>query len=719
MTNMNELHPATIWEALADQLGERPAIVQGSTRRSWSEFEHNAARLAGVLGDHGFGHDSKLGLYLYNSPEYCEATFAAYKLRGQPVNINYRYVADELAYLLDNSDAIALVHHSSLADCVQAALSDRGLRLILQVDDDGTPVAEGSTDWSTLHSHADAPRRPRDEHDQHILYTGGTTGLPKGVLYDLGDLTRELLAVGASVAGQQVPTSLEAVVCNAERAWDTGSQLTTLILPPLMHGTGMALALITLLSGGTAVLLERFDATAALAAIPKHRVQVVNLVGDAFGRPLVEALDTARAAGRPADLSSLKAIMSSGAMLSSEVRDALLTHAPHAMVIDMLAASEAPMGTSISVAGASAETAKFVLRAGTKVFDANDDEVAAGSDTIGRLAVATRNPIGYYKDPEKTAETFRTIDGIRYSLPGDWARIAEDGSITLLGRGSHCINTGGEKVFPEEVEEALKRHSAVNDAIVFGVDDPRWGQRIEATVSTRSVVSADELRGFVRSLLAPFKAPKIIHFVSEVPRAPNGKADYGAAREHSRTAPRRGRPPPRDNLHDADVSQVRLLMAVLSIFVILAAVGAFIGSVTKRTSGRLIFRPSTFVGVGPVGRQSVIQRRSPTFALRRRDPASDHVREVVTNAQPTDQRRLFRPSLPHEEQVAARSPHVLGKRTFTLARNTGCDLCTVASDGRLSARHWPTQMAPRGLAVVGTRAEPRSQRDFPALPPRR
>ena len=531
MTNMNKLHPATIWEALADQLGDRPAIVQGSTRRSWAEFEHNAARLAGVLADRGFGRDSKLGLYLYNSPEYCEATFAAYKLRGQPVNINYRYVADELAYLLDNSDAIALVHHSSLTDRVRPALPDHGLRLILQVDDDGTPVAPGSTGWASLHLHAAAPREPRDEHDQHILYTGGTTGLPKGVLYDLGDLTRELLAVGASITGQQVPTSLEDAVRNAERVWETGSQLTTLILPPLMHGTGMALAMITLLSGGTAVLLDGgFDASAALVAIREQRVQVLNLVGDAFGRPLVEALDAARAAGRPADLSSLKAIMSSGAMLSSEVRSALLAHAPHAMVIDMLAASEAPMGTSISVAGASAETAKFVLRAGTKVFDANDDEITAGSDTIGRLAVATKNPIGYYKDPEKTAETFRRINGIQYSLPGDWARIADDGSITLLGRGSHCINTGGEKVFPEEVEEALKRHPAVTDAIVFGVDDPRWGQRIEATVSTSSDVSAGELTGFVRSGLAPFKAPKIIHFVSDVPRAPNGKADYDTAR---------------------------------------------------------------------------------------------------------------------------------------------------------------------------------------------
>ena len=415
-------------------------------------------------------------------------------------------------------------------------LDGRDLGAVLQVAHDGDQLLEGATRFEDAVSSAE-PQEPmeREGKDHYIVYTGGTTGLPKGVVYEIGPLLTELaVIVGPFIGSGEVSTAQE-VVDNAGRAMDAGTSLTGMILPPLMHGTGIALALGALITGGTVVLSPEgsFDPGTALDAIAENGATFLVVVGDAFMRPLLEELDERRSNGRPADLSTVTLVMSSGAMLSEGSKAAFLEHAPQALLIDQLAASEGAMGSSITTAGGGPGTAAFSLRPGTRVLDENDVDVEPGSGATGLVAVPTENPIGYFNDPEKTAATFRTLDGVKYSFPGDHAVVEEDGTITLLGRGNHCINTGGEKVYPEEVEEVLKAHTKVMDALVFGVDDDKWGQRIEAVVSSRngfSDLTVETLRDHVHESLAGYKAPKNIIFVDTVPRAPNGKADYRAAR---------------------------------------------------------------------------------------------------------------------------------------------------------------------------------------------
>ena len=525
---------ATVIERIAAVAGEHPAVVQDGRVTSWQEFDDRASRLASVLWEGGLRPHSKVGLYLTNSPEYLETWLAALKIRCIPVNINYRYVEDELAYLLDDAECDAIVFPTGLSDRVGAVLPGRDIACVLQVTAESDALIDGARRYEDAITAAD-PLAPieRSEDDHFLLYTGGTTGLPKGVVYQMGGLTRELAAmVGAFVGGGAVTCGKD-IVATAQRAHDAGATLTGLILPPLMHGTGSSLAIMTLVTGGTVILTgESFDPVVALRTLETHRASVIAVVGDAFMRPLLAELDRRAAAGDPADLSSVMLAMSSGAMLSADSKQAFLAHAPQALVVDTLAASEAAMGTSITTAGGGPSTASFDLRPGTRVLDEADVDVEPGSGQTGRVAVPSDNPIGYYNDPVKTAETFRVIDGERYSLPGDWATVEADGTIRLLGRGSQCINTGGEKVFPEEVEEALKTHPAVMDALVFGVDDEKWGQRIEAVVCCRDEMTATEadLKIHVRGALADYKAPKGILLVETVPRSPNGKADYRTAR---------------------------------------------------------------------------------------------------------------------------------------------------------------------------------------------
>ena len=529
----SEFHPATAWEAIADALGEVPAVVQGDRSMTWAELDAAASGLAGHLEACGVGAEQSVAVYLHNSPEFLVAYLAAWKLRARPVNVNYRYVSDELAYLLADSEATALVFGARLADRVAevdaATLDTAALAARVQVPDSpGVSVLDGSTGWGAAVAHQPAVRRDRPSNDVHLLYTGGTTGLPKGVMYDVGGLGAELIALGAPVLGSTPPSTIDELVALAASARDTGTVLRSLVLPPLMHGTGMALAMITLYLGGTVVLQDgvSFDPKDAVDLIDRHQVKILSIVGDAFARPMAEVLEPA-----DARVASLGVIMSSGAMLSSEIKHRLLAAAPGAMVVDTLAASEGAMGSAISVAGAAGVTGSFSLREGAMVLDDDDQPVLAGSGIVGRLAVRSTNPVGYFKDPVKTASTFRVIDGERFTFPGDMATVLDDGSVQLLGRGSHCINTGGEKVFPEEVEEALKTHDTVRDALVFGVDDERWGQRIEAVVSVNAPVEPDVLVAHVRQGLAPYKSPKRITIVDDVPRAPNGKADYGTARD--------------------------------------------------------------------------------------------------------------------------------------------------------------------------------------------
>jgi len=532
-----ELHYATLWEGIADAIGDRDALVTGATRRSWTEYDDRAARLARAFGDAGLGHDSKIGMYLGNGNEYLETQFAGMKLRGVPININYRYLDDELLYLLDNSDAEALVFHASLADRV-ARVKDRapGVRLWIEVDDD--PDSSGRVEGALAYEdviagHDPAPRIRRDPSDVYMLYTGGTTGMPKGVMYETGGMLQAFIGLIYPLLGLPIP-SVEEIPGIVAKLAREGRSVSSIPACPLMHGTGAWLgAMLPQVAGAQVTLLESrsFDPLEMLEKVEAERATQVVIVGDAFGRPIVNALEEARRSGRHFDLSSLQFLVSSGVMFTREVKQALLEWHDF-VIIDAMGSTEGSMGTQITTRGNLAETARFAKGAETKVFTEDGREVVPGSGEPGMVAAGGAVPIGYYKDEAKSRATFREIDGVRYSFPGDWAIVEADGTLTLLGRGSNCINTAGEKVYPEEVEEAVKTHEDVIDCLVVGVEDEKFGQRVTAVASLAadSTLSEDELREHTRTRLAGYKIPKQIFLVERVERAPNGKADYKWAR---------------------------------------------------------------------------------------------------------------------------------------------------------------------------------------------
>jgi fatty-acyl-CoA synthase len=533
-----QTHFGAIWEAIADAVPDAPAVVQGGRRIDWHGYEQRAARLAQALLDAGLGPHSKVGMYLYNSPEYCEANFSAIKIRGVPINVNYRYLDRELAYLLDNSDAEALVFHRSLGDRVARVRSELPkLRLLIEVDD-GPPADGGSPDGARRYEEvqettAPAARvEPRGD-ELYMLYTGGTTGMPKGVMYAMSEFTRFFLKTYPQMIGLPKIADADAVPGIARDLRASGRAPVSMSGPPLMHGTGCWLGMmVPHLLGGTAVLLEKrgLDAVELWDTIARERVTLLVIVGDAFARPMLRALD--ENPGRW-DASCLAAIVSSGAMFSLEVKQRLLRHLPDLAIADMLGSTEGGMGNSLVRAGASEKTARFRPNPTTRVFTEDGRPVQPGSGEVGMVANGGMVPIGYYKDPEKTARTFRTIDGVRYGFAGDMATVEADGTITLLGRGSNCINSGGEKIFPEEVEEALKVHAAVEDALVFGVPDERFGQRVVgvASLAPGAAATAEALLADARARLASYKLPRQLVIVGRVPRAPNGKADYPAAKK--------------------------------------------------------------------------------------------------------------------------------------------------------------------------------------------
>ena len=481
---------ADIFEGLADAIPDAPAISQGERIVRWGEYDDRAARLAAGFAARGLGRDAKVGMFMYNSPEYLVTQYAAFKERLTPVNVNYRYLDDELAYLLDNADCAAIVYHRSLGDRLER-IRDRlpQLEWYVSVDDGPAPggveVAGAEALADVLAAHEPAPRRERSPDDVYLLYTGGTTGMPKGVMYAVGPFTEGFLGFVAVGMGRAPFQSTEEVVEAVKAAVDGGMQTTALPACPLMHGTGVWLgALLPQLSGGEVALLEgrSFDAHELWQVVERRGVNTIVMVGDAFGRPMLQALR--ERADTPYDASAVNAYISTGAMLSTEVKEGLLEFTPSAVIMDVLGSTEGGMAQRIAVKGAVGTTASFGAMPTTRVFDLDDREVAPGSGEIGIVAVSGPNiPLGYYKDDEKTARTFRTVDGVRYSFPGDMAMVEADGSITLLGRGSNCINTAGEKVFPEEVEEVVKTHPAVADCLVFGVDDERFGQRVVGVFS--------------------------------------------------------------------------------------------------------------------------------------------------------------------------------------------------------------------------------------------
>jgi fatty-acyl-CoA synthase len=532
-------HFGAIWEAVADAVPEHPAVVQGARRVTWGNYEQRAARVAQACLDAGLGPHAKVGMYLYSSPEYCETNFAAMKLRAIPVNVNYRYLDDELLYLLENADVEALVFHTSLGDRV-ARVRDRLplLRLLVEVDDgpapDGSGHVDGAGRYEDLQARTSPAARVEPQGDEvYLLYTGGTTGMPKGVMYPMEAFTDFFIKGYPPMVGLAPFERPEDLPAAARRLVGAGTPSVAMPAAPLMHGTGCWLGMMAPhLLGATAVLLEGrgLDPVELWSAVEREGVQQVVIVGDAFARPLLRALD---AEPDRWDLGSLRLIVSSGAMWSTEVKEGLLEHLPAVSLADVLGSTEGGMGQSVRTKDTPrGETARFGLSPAAKVLTPDGREVVPGSGEVGMVATPAL-ATGYYKDPEKTARTFREVDGLRYSFPGDMATVEADGTITLLGRGSSCINTGGEKVFPEEVEEALKRHPDVEDALVFGVPDERFGNRVVgvASLCEGGTVTAEDILADARTRLSGYKLPKSLRLVPEVPRAPNGKADYPRAKD--------------------------------------------------------------------------------------------------------------------------------------------------------------------------------------------
>jgi fatty-acyl-CoA synthase len=525
---------ADIWEAVAGAQPAAPAIVQGDRRLTWSDFDERANGVASaLLTAPGVERQAKVAEYLYNSPEYLETLLATWKAGLVPVNTNYRYTDDELVYLWDNADTVAVVFHGCFTETIER-IRDRvpGIELWLWVDDGTGPMPA----WAEAYEAAAKAGGPepvagpwgRDGDDLLMLYTGGTTGSPKGTMWRQDDLF-----VNLNAAGMQ-PYSLDGGVAKigAERAGH-GPGPSAMPACPLMHGTALFITIGLLTAGGSAVLLEQraFDAVELFDVVEREKVNGVIIVGDAFARPMVKALDE-----HPDrwDLSSLLLVYSSGVMWSEPVKEALLAHHPTMFLADLLGSSEA-LGMAKSVSGGTkaVATATFELSEDAVVLTDDDRVVQAGSGEIGRLALKGRVPVGYYKDPEKSARTFPEIDGVRYTVPGDYATVEADGSITLLGRGSVVINTGGEKVFPEEVEEAMKTFPGVRDAVAVGVPDDRFGEAVTGVVELEAGATVDgpSLREHVKQHLASFKAPHHVVVVGTIGRAPNGKVDYRRLKE--------------------------------------------------------------------------------------------------------------------------------------------------------------------------------------------
>ena len=546
-----EFNLADLHDAVAEAIGDRECIVWRDRRLSYAEVCDRTNRLANhlIAADLGAtveraeldGHESgqdHLACYLHNGNEYIESMLGAYKARVAPFNVNYRYVAEELRYLLNDARATAIVFHSSFADRLAEVLPDLpALRVLLQVDDgtgaDLLPGAEWYED-ALAAARPDRPERPRSPDDLYILYTGGTTGMPKGVLWRQADIY-----VGA-LGGRNLGTGgeFESVEQVVEAATNGGARL--LPAPPFMHGAGHWLAFNAMNSGSTICIQDDtvgLDADDIWRTIEREKVNILLIVGDAFGRPLVDQLEAEARAGKQYDLSSMLMVISGGAPLNSTIKDRFLAQLPSVMVMDAVGASETGSQMShMSAAGQAASTGTFTPGPGAAIV--SDDLTAAldaGHAEVGWLAQMGRVPLGYLGDADKTARTFPVIDGIRYSVPGDRARLTADGVIELYGRDSVTINSGGEKIFAEEVEQAIAHHPDVYDVVCAGRPSERWGQEVVAIVQLResATATADDLVAEAAKHVARYKLPKAFRFRDAIVRSPAGKADYRWAKEQA------------------------------------------------------------------------------------------------------------------------------------------------------------------------------------------
>ncbi|CPY65754.1 long-chain-fatty-acid--CoA ligase FadD19 [Mycobacteroides abscessus] len=531
------LNIADLIEHAIDTMPDRVAIISGDRKLTYAELEEQSNRLGHYLQSQGVGPGDKVGLYCRNGIEIVVALTAIVKIRAISVNVNYRYVEAELHYLFENSDMAALVHERRYSDKVANVLpSTPNVKTAIVVEDG----ADGSFDSYGGVPFADAlaqgsPERDfgeRSPDDIFLIYTGGTTGFPKGVMWRHEDIYRSLFGGINYVTGEYIEGEWDLAKQGAEAAPFIGFPI-----PPMIHGATQAATFMALFQGRTTVLAPEFNPEEVWELIEKHKINMLFFAGDAIARPLIDALDTET--GRARDLSSLWVLASSAALFSQTVKERYLELLPNRVITDAIGASETGTGGLSTVTKGQMHPGGPTVKISstTTVLDEEGNPVQPGSGVRGLIAKSGHIPVGYFKDEKKTAETFKTFNGVRYAIPGDWATVEADGTVTMLGRGSVSINTGGEKVFPEEVESVLKGHPAVFDAVVGGVPDEKWGQHVGAVIAVREGVELtfEDLDTHARKEIAGYKVPRSIWIVDSVKRNPAGKADYRWAKEVSET----------------------------------------------------------------------------------------------------------------------------------------------------------------------------------------
>jgi 3-oxocholest-4-en-26-oate---CoA ligase len=538
------LNIADLAEHAIDAVPDRVALISGDEHLTYAQLEEKANRLAHYLIDRGVKKDDKVGLYCRNRIEIVIAMLGVVKAGAILVNVNFRYVEGELKYLFENSDMVALVHERRYADRVANVLPETpNVKTILVINDDSAGSDEEFTRYGGVEFYAAiesaSPERDfgeRSADDIYLLYTGGTTGFPKGVMWRHEDIYRVLFGGTDFATGEFVKDEYDLATAAA-----ANPPMIRYPIPPMIHGATQSATWMSIFSGQTTVLAPEFNADEVWHAIHDHKVNLLFFTGDAMARPLLDALQAANDKGEDYDLSSLFLLASTAALFSTSIKEKLLELLPDRVITDSIGSSETGFGGTSIVAKGEHHMGgpRVAIDHRTVVLDEDGNEVKPGSGVRGVIAKKGNIPVGYYKDEKKTAETFRTYNGVRYAIPGDYAEVEADGTVTMLGRGSVSINSGGEKIYPEEVEAALKGHPDVFDALVVGVPDPRFGQHVAAVVHVREGArpTLADLDAFVRSEIAGYKVPRSLWFVDEVKRSPAGKPDYRWAKDQTEERP--------------------------------------------------------------------------------------------------------------------------------------------------------------------------------------